>query len=186
MKKKLLKIWLLVVVVMLVCSIAAAREWQKRKGHLSQSIKDAIAANYPNATIGEIDREEPEIKLVEVELALQNGGKIDVLVARDGTIMSEKEDIQVDSLPFDVSKLLSSEAQISEAESVINHAVLAPVKLEQPQQLYELEVIIDGHKVEYKVASDGTVLNRKNEKDDDDKGKDDDDDQGDNDHEDDD
>jgi uncharacterized membrane protein YkoI len=184
MKKKLARAAVLVLFAVLVCSIAIAKKCHDKKASLPDQAKKSLTASYPGASIKEVQKDEADVKVFKVELALADGKEIDVTVADDGTIMETDNEIETSALPFDASKIIPNGGEIKEVESEVTYAVLAPVVLDQPKTTYNLEILVDGKKVELEVAADGTVLESKakghddDENGDDDNGDDDDNDNG--------
>jgi uncharacterized membrane protein YkoI len=161
MKKKSAQAVVLVLIVVLVCSIAIAKKYHDKKASLPALAEKSLAESYPGASIKEVQKDEADVKVFEVELALADGKKIDVTVAADGTIMETGNEIEASDLPFDASKIIPNGSEIKEVESEVKYAVLAPVALDQPETTYNLEILVDGEKVELEVAADGTILENK-------------------------
>ena len=179
---------LLVLVAVLASTFAIAKELKKKNDlQMSEQVNKTIMKNYPEASILKVDNEENDFQILEVEMLLQDGKKIEAMIAADGTIMQMETLITENDLPFDISKVLPANATIDALEGRVTYAVLKPVKLENELKTYELAATIDGNKVEIEVASDGTVLkysieNEDNEEDHDNNGWDDEDGEEDDDH----
>jgi len=184
MKRRLSQVGAFLLAGALVCSIVFAEKHCNKEKGLPAQLKEALTAKYPGASIDEVKMDEEEFKVFEVELVLKDGQEIEVTLACDGTVMEVDNEISVANLPFDVSAVIPQNAEVKEVDSEVTYTVLAPVALAQPKTTYELVVIIDGKETEFKLASDGTVLCKKADKNDDDE--DDGDDDGDDDDDDDD
>jgi uncharacterized membrane protein YkoI len=172
------KHWKLVSMVVLigaiVCVMSYAGKKEKKKNiSLPEAVKQVITEKYPGAKIESVEREDEGPVILEVKLALADGVALEVMFATDGTLMEVENEIAPVALPDAVLAALPQNAKIKEAEQKIIHAVLKPVKLDDPQTVYEVEVEINGKEVEIEVAADGTIISRKVE--DDDEGDDDDD-----------
>jgi uncharacterized membrane protein YkoI len=174
MKRRSTQTAVLVLIAALVCSITIAKRCHDKKASLPAQAEKSLAESYPGASIKEVQKDEADVKVFEVELALADGKKIDVTVAADGTIMETGNKIEASTLPFDASKIIPSGGEIKEVESEVKYAVLAPVALDKPETTYNLEILVDGKKVELEVAADGTVLESKAKCHDDDENGDDD------------
>jgi uncharacterized membrane protein YkoI len=161
MKRKSAQTAVLVLFAALVCSIAIAKKCHDKKASLPAQAEKSLAESYPGSSIKEVQKDEADVKVFDVELALADGKEIDVTVAADGTIMETGNEIEASALPFDTSKIIPSGGEIKEVESEVTYAVLTPVALDQPKTTYNLEILVDGEKVELEVAADGTVLESK-------------------------
>jgi len=168
MKRKPAQAAVLVLIAALVCSIAIAKKCHDKKANLPAQAEKSLTESYPGASIKEVKKDEGDVKVFEVELALADGREIDVTVADDGTIMEAENEIEASTLPFDASTIIPSGSEIKEVKSEVKYAVLAPVALAQPETTYSLEILTDGEKVELEVAADGTVLESKAKSHDDD------------------
>ena len=180
MKSKLALTVRLMLIAVFVCSIVVAEKCRDKKKSLPAEVEKVLMERYPDASIKEVEKDEVEFKVFEVELTLKDGQELDVKVACDGTLMETENEIEASVLPFDLSTVVPQGAQVKEVESEIEYAVFKPVALAQPETTYNLEILVDGKKMEMEVAADGTILEQKVKCDDDDKNGDDDNDDDDN------
>jgi uncharacterized membrane protein YkoI len=152
----------LVLAVLLVCTVGYAVKEKEQKS-LPAKVKDSVTALYPQATMKSFKTEEEEVKLYEVVLTLAEGQEVELKLAPDGSVLEIENILKPEALPFDAAKILPKNASIKEAVNKKTLAVLRPVALEKPEQVYELEAVVDGKTVEFTVAPDGTVIRSKTE-----------------------
>lgn len=151
----------------LVCSFVLAEKCHDKKTSLAAEAEKSLMEKYPDSSIKEVEKDEEEFKVFEVELTLKDGKELDVTLAPDGTVMETESEIEASALPFDASTIVPNGGEIKEVESEVTYAVLKPVALSQPKTTYNLEIMVDGQKVELEVSSDGKVLSHKLEDEDD-------------------
>ncbi len=148
---------------MVICVIACvvyAGKCKLSKSCLSLEAKAALDALYPNAEIEEAKVEKEGLKVYEVELQ-QNGQEIEVMLAKDGTLMEVETEMTVQELPEAAAKAIEKAAEgaaVNEVSKEVTHAVIKLVKLDQPQTSYEAELSKEGAECEIEVAADGTIL----------------------------
>ncbi len=118
MKRKLAQAAVMVLIAALVCSIAIAKRCHDKKMKLPAQAEKSLTESYPDAAIKKVEKDEGDVKVFEVELALADGKEIDVTVAADGTIMETKNGIEASSLPFDVSTIIPSGGELFFVEGV--------------------------------------------------------------------
>ncbi|HUW20972.1 MAG TPA: PepSY-like domain-containing protein [Sedimentisphaerales bacterium] len=143
---------------MAVC--VAAYAGKCKKVSLPEAVKAAIDALYPQATIEEAKEEEEGLKVYEVELK-QNGEKVELTVAPDGTIVEVQSEVAMANLPPAVAAAITQAAEsakIKEISQEVTYWVVVLKKLDAPETTYEAELIKDGKKSEIEVAADGTIL----------------------------
>jgi len=151
----------IVLVVAMVCIVTYADKCEMKKITLPAVVKDAIMVSYPQATIEEAKMEKV-FKVYEVELK-QDKQELELKVAPDGTIIAIENKMAKENLPAAVSAALSKAADgatIKEVEQKVTHAVLKPIKLDKPQTSYEAELTKDGKTCEIKFAADGTIMEK--------------------------
>jgi len=161
MKSKNLKLaYIAMVICVIACVVTYAGKCKLSKSCLSLEAKAALDALYPNAEIEEAKVEKEGLKVYEVELE-QNGREIEVMLAKDGTLLEVETEMTVQGLPEAVAKAIAEAAEgatINEVSKEVTYAVVKLIKLDQPQTSYEAELSKEGAKCEIEVAADGTIL----------------------------
>ena len=161
MKSKNLKLaYIAMVICVIACVVTYAGKCKLSKSCLSLEAKAALDALYPNAEIEEAKVEKEGLKVYEVELE-QNGREIEVMLAKDGTLLEVETEMTVQALPQLVAKAIAEAAEgatIKEVSKEVTYAVVKLVKLDQPQTSYEAELSKQGAECEIEVAADGTIL----------------------------
>lgn len=148
------------VVCATACVITYAGKCKLSKSCLLPEAKAALDALYPNAEIGEAKVEKEGLKVYEVELE-QNGQEIEVMLAKDGTLLEVETEMTVQELPEAAAKAIEKAAEgaiINEVSKETTYAVVKLIKLDQPQTSYEAELSKEGTVCEIEVAADGTIL----------------------------
>ncbi len=161
MKWKNLKLaYIAMVVCVIACVVTYAGKDKQKKSFLPPAVKAALNALYPKAEIEEVEVEKEGLKVYEVELE-QNGREIEVMLAKDGTLVEVETEMALQGLPEAVAKAITKAAKgatIKEVNKEVTYAVVKLVKLAQPQTSYEAELSKEGAECEIEVAADGTIL----------------------------
>ncbi len=164
-RAKILALVALVLLVVVACHIAAAKSTKEKKCKkpvLPPAAAAAIKKAFPQATVGEIEREKEGVVLYEVELD-QNGQKIEVEVTTAGQIVEVEMEVAQEDLPEAVAKTLANlagDAKVKKIEKEKTLAVIKVVVLKKPQVVYEAEFVKDGKEVEVKIAEDGKLVGK--------------------------
>jgi len=148
---------------------------------LPEAVKAAILAEAKGGTIGEIEMEtENGQTAYEAEVTI-DGQKVEVKVADDGKLLGKEADDEDDDDEGDDDDEDEDEDEeqvsIDQVPAAVKDTILAQggtVKEierenEDGQAVYEADVIIDGQKIEVKVADDGKLLGKEADDEDDDK-----------------
>ena len=174
MKKEYCKaIGLIILVAVIICTIAYAGECSKKETLPSAALA-VVQEMYPHREMAKIEAEEEALELYEVDFA--DGGSM--VISAEGMVVSIETVEGMQSIPLAVAGSISQSVQganIQEVEKEVIYAVIKLVKLETPKTIYEAKMNKDGQEVKIKVSSDGTLLSREVEDDDDDEGDDDED-----------
>jgi len=161
MKSKNLKLaYIAMVICVIACAVTYAGKCKLSKSCLSLEAKAALDALYPNAEIEEAKVEKEGLKVYEVELE-QNGREIEVMLAKDGTLLEVETEMALQGLPEAVAKAIAEAAEgatIKEVSREVTYAVVKLIRLDQPQTSYEVELSKQGAECEIEVAADGTIL----------------------------
>ncbi|MHC4570722.1 MAG: PepSY-like domain-containing protein [Planctomycetota bacterium] len=153
-------VYIAMVICVTVCVVTYAGKCKLSKSCLSLEAKAALDALYPNAEIEETEVEKEGLKIYEVELE-QNDREIEVMLAKDGTLIEVETEITAQGLPEAVAKAIAEAAEgatIKEVSREVTYAVVKLVSLDQPQTSYEAELSKQGAECEIEVAADGTIL----------------------------
>ena len=152
------------------------------------AVINAVKAEFPQAAVGEMEKEtEGGVVVYEVEL-VQDGKEIEVTVTSGGVIMEVEREIAQAELPPAVAAAIAKAAGGAKIEEIEREEIRAVVrdgkvvKLDKPKIVYEAEFRKAGREVEVEVAADGTILKTESEDDDDNDDDDDDDDDKDDDN----
>ncbi len=157
-------------IVVSVGHALAKRDKKKGSVKLPPAARTAIQKAFPGARIHHVEKEKKAITLYEAKL-VKGDAKMEVEVSADGTIVEVEQHVTKDELPAPVAAALAKvagDAQIKEIEREEIHAVLKLVKLKKPAIVFEAEFLKDGKTIEVKINSDGKILSRKIENDDED------------------
>ena len=170
--------WILAVPIVIVAlammslpGVAQAQEKPqegKAKVELPAAVAKAVKDNVPNAEIGQMDvEEEAGIKLYDIEF---KGGKGEIEVAEDGTVMDVATIIQMKDVPKPaldaIQKAAAGEkAKIKQLEKSEVRAEIQKVgekgkivKFETPKMVYEAELTKGKQTGEVQVAPDGKIV----------------------------
>lgn len=191
LKKHWKLIGLMAVVCLALCigAVATKQAMDEEKEvsikEIPAAVKATILAEAEGGTIEEIELETEDGKTVYEADVIIDGKEVEIQVAPDGTLLSTKaedddgddddddedgdddegddeneEEISLDQVPEAVKATILKEAAGAAIEEVIK-------EVEDGQTVYEAEFEVDGQEVEIEVASDGTLLEREIEDDDD-------------------
>ncbi|KPK59788.1 MAG: hypothetical protein AMK73_08455 [Planctomycetes bacterium SM23_32] len=133
---------------------------------LPQPARAAIRDAFPEAIVKQVEAErEMGLTLYEVEL-VQNGQEVEVEVSADGVIAEVQVSVKAEELPPAVADAIlraADGAKVPELEKVEIRATPELATLDEPQVVYEAEFSRDGKEYEIRIASDGTVIELKEE-----------------------
>jgi uncharacterized membrane protein YkoI len=171
MKKKVILLGVFVAVGAMVCALAIAEKEDEQTVSFDQlpaAVQTALTAAAEGGQIKEIELEDG---IYEADVLL-NGQKVEIKIAADGKVLSkeidadddddeedEKEDEQTvtfDQLPAAVQTALTAAAEGGQIKEI-----------ELEDGIYEADVLLNGQKVEIKIAADGKVLSKEIDADDD-------------------
>ena len=193
MLKKHWKLISLIAVVCLALCIGAVATKRAMDGETEVSIKEVPAAvkatllaEAKGGTIEEIEMETENGRTVYEADVIIDGQEVEIQVAPDGTLLGkeiedndddegdddddegddededeDEEEVSLDDVPAAVKATILKEAAGAEIEEVVKET-------EDGQTVYEAEFKADGKDIEIEVATDGTLLERETEEDDDD------------------
>ena len=185
MLKKHWKLISLMAVVCLALCIGAVATKRAMDGETEVSIKEVPAAvkatllaEAKGGTIEEIEMETENGRTVYEADVIIDGQEVEIQVAPDGTLLGkeiedddegdddddedeDEEEVSLDDVPAAVKATILKEAAGAEIEEVVKET-------EDGQTIYEAEFEADGKEIEIEVATDGTLLERETEEDDDD------------------
>jgi len=184
MLKKHWKLISLIVVICLTLSLGAVAVKQAMDKEVKVSIEEVpaavratILAEAEGGTINEIEMETEDGQTVYEADVIIDGREIEIEVAADGTLLGketeddegddddeddeDEEEISLDDVPAAVKVTILKEAQDAEIEELVKET-------EDGQTVYEAEFEADGKEIEIEVATDGTLLEKEIEDDDDD------------------
>jgi uncharacterized membrane protein YkoI len=192
MLKKHWKLISLMAIVCLALCIGAVATKQALDGEKEVSIdqvpaavKATILAEANGSTIQEIEMETEGGKTVYEAEVIINDQEVDIVVAPDGTLLGKEvedddddegddedegddddeveneEEISLDQVPEAIKATMLKEAAGAEIEEIIKET-------EDGEVIYEADFEVDGLEIEIEVSSDGTLLEREIEDDDDD------------------
>jgi uncharacterized membrane protein YkoI len=138
---------------------------------LPDSVLKVLQQRFPDATIGEVEREHA-LGIALFEVALETGKvELEAVISAGGLLVEVESNVDRDKVPSTVTaalKNLGEEAEPREIQKVDIHAMARLETLETPQTIYEVEwELNDGTSVEVRIAGDGTVLAKEEEKNDD-------------------
>ena len=153
----------------IICSAIYAGKDEQKKVSLSEAAGATVKKSFPQAALGKVEMEEEGITVYEAELN-QNGQEIDVTIAPDGTLVAVESEVALKDIPQAVSQAIAREAPGAEIKGIEQEIIYAVVKLEKlssSQITYDAEVVIDGRKVDIKVAADGKILSKEEQEDED-------------------
>jgi hypothetical protein len=178
--------WMVVIAAVSLLGWISYGEKENESLRLSDTIKAAVKALFPSASVEKAKAETEGIKTIEVEL--KDGEKeCSVNLAEDGTVISVETEVAAEGLPEAVAKAVKEQtggAEISTIQREEIRAVVKLVVLEKPETVYETQFVKDGKEYELKVAASGAVLAMKlakDEEEDEDEAVEEDDDDGDDD-----
>ncbi len=138
--------------------------------HLPQAVLEAIQRAYPAAIVS--GSRHGRISFPVYDVVVQNGGKrIDLQVAKDGTIVGTEQLVTWNELPAAVAQTLGQAAgstRVDEIDRMDRHAKLALVGLREPKSVFEAEWERDGREIEVGIHSDGTLVTSDDDGEDDD------------------
>ena len=169
MKTKCCKLVLVAAVSVVILGVAANAD-KCKDVLLPDAAKAAINALYPQAVIEESKEEKEGLKVYEVEFE-QNGQEVELTISPDGKIIEKEAEVAMGDLPAAVKAAItkaSKGGQVKEIEEEVTYYVVTLKKLKTPKVTYEAEIIIDGEELEVEFASDGKLLSKEVECDDDD------------------
>jgi uncharacterized membrane protein YkoI len=177
--------WRLISLIAIVClalcigAVATKQAFDGEKevtiDEIPAAVKTTILAEANGATIQEIEMETEDGKAVYEAEVIIDGQEVDIVVAPDGTLLGKEmedddecdddeeeieEEISLDQVPEAVKTTMLKEADGAQIEEVVKET-------EDGKVVYEAEFEVDGQDVEIEVASDGTLLEREIEDDDD-------------------
>ena len=192
LKKHWKLIGLLVVAGLALCIGAVATKQtaeQEQEVSIQQvpaAVKATILAEAKGGTIEEIEVETGNGQTVYEAEAIIDGQEVDIKVAADGTLLSKEAEDDDDNEGDDNDECDDDDEDeeqlsIDQVPTAVKDTILAQggtigeieMKTANGQTVYEVEVIIDGQRIEKKVASDGTLRGRKVDADDEDDDEDD-------------
>ena len=153
----------------IICSAIYAGKDEQKKVSLSEAAGATVKKSFPQAALGKVEMEEEGITVYEAELN-QNGQEIDVTIAPDGTLVAVESEVALKDIPQAVSQAIAREAPGAEIKGIEQEIIYAVVKLEKlssSQITYDAEVVLDGRKVDIKVATDGKILSKEEQEDED-------------------
>ncbi len=150
------------------------------KKDLPKAVAITLAKYAGDAKIKEIEREEiyAVVRLVKLKKPrvvyeaefMQNGREVEIEIAENGKFLGKEVDddddddekeITLDQVPAAVKATILAEAGKNKIEEI-------EVETRRGKKIYEAEWKVGGKEIEIKVASDGTLLSRKTEDEDDD------------------
>ena len=186
MLKKHWKLISLITVVCLALCIGAVATKQALDGEkeitideVPAAVKATILTEADGAPIQEIEMETADGKTVYEAEVIIDGKEVEIEVAPDGTLLGKKieddedegddddddedeieEEVSLDDVPEAVKATMLKEAAGAEIQEVVKET-------EGGQVVYEAEFEADGQEIEIEVATDGTLLEREIDDDDD-------------------
>ena len=190
MLKKHWKLISLITVVCLALCIGAVATKQALDGEkeitideVPAAVKATILTEADGAPIQEIEMETADGKTVYEAEVIIDGKEVEIEVAPDGTLLGKEieddeddddgndddedddedeieEKVSLDDVPEAVKATMLKEAAGAEIEEVVKET-------EDGQVVYEAEFEADGQEIEIEVATDGTLLEREIDDDDD-------------------
>lgn len=172
---KLVSLLVLAGLVLCIGAVATKQTAEQEKAvsidQVPEAVKATIFAEAKGGTIGEIEMEtENGQTAYEAEVTI-DGQKVEIKVADDGKLLGkeaddedgddeDEEQVSIDQVPAAVKDtILAQGGTVKEIER----------ENENGQAVYEADVIIDGQKIEVKVADDGKLLGKEADDEDDDK-----------------
>ena len=181
---KLISLMAVVCLALCIGAVATKQALDKEKevliDEVPPAVKATILAEANGAPIQEIEMETEDGKTVYEAEVIIDGQEVDIVVAPDGTLLGKEtedddeddddegddddeieEEISLDDVPEVVKATMLKEAAGAEIEEVVKET-------EDGQVVYEAEFEVDGQEIEIEVATDGTLLEREIEEDDDD------------------
>jgi uncharacterized membrane protein YkoI len=192
LKKHWKLISLMAVVCLALCIGAVAtkramdRETEVSIKEVPAAVKVTLLAEAKGGTIEEIEMETENGRTVYEADVIIDGQEVEIQVAPDGTLLGkeiedndegdddddegddddededeDEEEVSLDDVPAAVKATILKEAAGAEIEEVDKET-------EDGQTVYEAEFEADGKEIEIEVATDGTLLERETEEDDDD------------------
>lgn len=144
------------------------------------AVKAALLVEAQGGTISEIEMETRNGQTVYEAEVILDGKEVDVEVAADGTVLGkeaddEDNDADDEEDDEDEDEVLVSSADVPAAvmDTIRKEAAGAEIKeiekeTENRQIIYSAELVVGGQEVDVEVASDGTLLNKEVEDEDDD------------------
>jgi len=162
--------WVLCIVMGLnLLGAAAATGWasgdddeeQVSIDQVPAGVKATILKEAMGGVVKEIERETEKGKTIYEAEIIIDGREIEIEVAADGTLLEREEEVSLDQVPAAVKATILKEAK---------GAVITEVEKESSKgkTYYEAEWVVGGKEVEIKVATDGTLLGREIEEEDED------------------
>jgi len=144
------------------------------------AVKATILAQAQGNPIREVEMETENGQTVYEAEVVIGGKEVEIRVAADGALLGQEVDDEDDDEADDDEDDDENEVQVSLGDlpeavraTLLKEANGAEVKeiekeIEKGQEIYSAEVIIDGQEVEFEIATDGTLLGKEVEDEDDD------------------
>ncbi len=127
---------------------------------LSKAAMQAIQKLVPG---GKVQETEPEVLLVRVyEVEVKTGNReVDVCVLEDGSVLSVEEKVEPSQLPQAVANKIAElikGGKLLELEKIEQHGELKLVPLAEPRIQYEFDAKVNGKKHEFRLTTDGKLV----------------------------
>lgn len=189
MLKKHWKLISLMAVACLAVSIGAVatiqtvdQEKQISIEQVPAAVKATILAQAQGGVINEIEEEVVNGQTIYEAEVIVDGREVDIQVTADGTLLGtetenddegdedaddneeeneDEEEVALDAVPAAVKATILNEAAGAEIKEIEKEA-------EDGRTIYSAEVLINGQKVDFEIAPDGTLLGKEVENEDDD------------------